>query len=137
MTPRQVRVLKESWARVAPNFDHLAAMFYSRLFELDPTIRPLFPNDMKAQERKFADLLSVIVHGWEYLDDLLPALIDLGRRHRSYRVTDRMYGTVGKSLLWSLKQELGDGFTVEVEEAWAETFNTLAEVMKSAAYATV
>ena len=59
----------------------------------------------------------------------------LGRRHLDYDVTEEMYDTVGKALLWTLEKGLGEGFTPEVEEAWTETYNTLADVMKSAAYA--
>jgi hemoglobin-like flavoprotein len=52
-------------------------------------------------------------------------------------VTEEMYDTVGAALLWTLGQGLGAAFTSEVEAAWAETYNTLADVMKSAAYAHV
>ena len=37
------------------------------------------------------------------------------------------------ALLWTLGQGLGDAFTPEVEEAWAEAYGLLATVMKEAA----
>ncbi len=137
MTPRQIRLLQESWAQVAPISHEAAALFYRRLFELDPAIRPLFKNDMVDQGRKLVGMITIVVNGLDYLDELLPAVVDLGRRHLEYRVTERMYDTVGESLLWALGQGLGAGFTADVEEAWATTYNSLAEIMKSAAYTRV
>ena len=36
MTPEQVRLVQESFAKVAPIADQAAIMFYDRLFELAP-----------------------------------------------------------------------------------------------------
>jgi len=42
MTPEQARLVMDSWDKVAPIADLAADLFYGRLFELDPGLRPLF-----------------------------------------------------------------------------------------------
>jgi hemoglobin-like flavoprotein len=137
MTPKQIRLVQDSWQQVLPISEQAAALFYGRLFELEPSYRRLFTTDQKEQGRKLMQMITVAVNGLPKLDTIVPAVEDLGRRHLDYDVTEEMYDTVGAALLWTLGQGLGEAFTSEVEAAWAETYNTLADVMKSAAYAHV
>lgn len=135
MTPKQIQLVQKTWKLVMPISEQAAAMFYGRLFQLDPTLRKLFKTDLKLQGQKLVQMISIAVNGLPKLDSIVPAVEDLGRRHVDYQVTDEMYDTVGEALLWTLEQGLGDTFTPEVKQAWAETYNTLADVMKSAACA--
>jgi hemoglobin-like flavoprotein len=135
MTPKQISLVQNSWKQVLPNSEQAAALFYGRLFELAPSYRRLFTTDQKEQGRKLMQMISVAVNGLPKLDTIVPAVEDLGRRHLEYQVTEEMYDTVGAALLWTLGQGLGSDFTPDVEAAWTETYNTLADVMKSAAYA--
>ncbi len=134
MTPKQIQLVQDSWAIVLPISDQAAELFYGRLFELEPSYRRLFTTDPQEQGRKLMQTINVAVNGLPKLDTIVPAVEDLGRRHLDYDVTEEMYDTVGAALLWTLGEGLGDSFTSEVEEAWTETYNALAEVMKSAAY---
>jgi hemoglobin-like flavoprotein len=137
MTPQQIELVQSSWQQVVPISDQAAELFYGRLFHLEPSYRRLFKTDQKTQGRKLMQMISVAVSGLPKLDTIVPAVQDLGRRHLDYGVEEEMYDTVGEALLWTLSEGLGDDFTPEVEEAWTETYNTLADVMKSASYAHV
>jgi hemoglobin-like flavoprotein len=133
MTPEQITLVTESWKKVSPIADTAATLFYDRLFELDPALRPLFKGDMADQKVKLMQTLGFAVASLKNLDALIPIVQDLGRRHAGYGVTDAMYGTVADALLWTLEKGLGAGFTPEVKAAWVETYTTLAGVMKAAA----
>ena len=63
------------------------------------------------------------------LDQILPAVEALGRRHAGYGVREGHYATVGAALLWTLEQGLGDAFTTDVRKAWTTAYGTLASVM--------
>lgn len=132
MTPESKQRVKESWERVEPIREIAAALFYGRLFELDPALRHLFRGDMAEQGRKLMQTLSMVVRGLDRLDELLPAVEALGRRHGAYGVRDEHYETVKQALLWTLERGMGDGFTPAVRRAWAEAYDLLAEVMKRA-----
>ena len=133
MTPQQVALVKQSFALVAPIAETAAELFYGRLFELDPSLRPMFRGDMKEQGRKLMQMLAVVVANLERLETLLPAVEALGRRHAGYGVKDEHYATVATALLWTLEQGLGEGFTPAVREAWTTAYLTLAGVMQQAA----
>jgi len=76
--------------------------------------------------------INVAVTSLDRLEEIRPAIEGLGRRHAGYGVTDEHYASVGGALLWTLGQGLGEAFTPEAEEAWAETYWTLATIMKGA-----
>lgn len=132
MTPESKQLVKDSWETVEPISEVAAALFYGRLFELDPGLRHLFHGDMQAQGRKLMQTLAVVVRGLDRLDPLLPAVEALGRRHGTYGVHDAQYETVCQALLWTLERSLGNGFTPAVRDAWVQAYEALATVMARA-----
>jgi hemoglobin-like flavoprotein len=133
LSERDVALVQASFQLVLPIADDAAALFYSRLFELDPSLRALFRNDMKAQGRALMGMIRVAVAGLTKLDQIVPAVQALGRRHASYGVKDEHYATVGSALIWTLEQGLGDAFTPETRSAWLKVYTVLAETMQQAA----
>jgi len=133
MTPEQKQMVQSSFAKVAPIADQAAALFYGRLFELDPALKPMFKGDISEQGRKLMSTLGVAVGSLDNLDALMPVLQNLGRGHVAYGVQDSHYDTVGAALLWTLEQGLGDDFTPSVKDAWTEVYTIVATVMKDAA----
>jgi hemoglobin-like flavoprotein len=127
----QKALVQTSFAQVRPIADAAAALFYSRLFELDPTLRPLFKGDLKEQGRKLMDMLTLAVKGLDRPEALLPALAALGRRHAGYGVNKHDYETVGEALLWTLEQGLGPSFTPDIREAWTALYRFVADTMRN------
>ena len=131
MNKTQKTLVQTSFAQVRPIADKAAALFYNRLFELDPTLRPLFKGDMEEQGRKLMDMLTLAVKGLDRPEALLPALTALGRRHAGYGVNKHDYETVGEALLWPLEQGLGPSFTPDIREAWAALYRLVAATMRN------
>jgi hemoglobin-like flavoprotein len=133
LTNTQKVLVQESFAAVLPIADDAAALFYRRLFELDPSLERMFKGDMTEQRRKLMQMLTAAVKGLNRLDQLVPVVEDLGRRHAGYGVADSHYDTVGAALLWTLEKGLGSAFTPEVKDAWIAVYGLLASTMKNAA----
>lgn len=133
MNTTQIELVQSSLAKVLPIADDAAALFYNRLFELDPELRAMFRGDMVEQGRKLMTMISVVVAGLKSLDRIVPAVRALGMRHSAYGVRDEHYDTVGAALLWTLEKGLGADFTDDVREAWTAAYTLLAETMKDAA----
>ncbi len=133
MDQKQVSLVQASFAEVVPIADTAAALFYDRLFELDPSLRPMFRGDMKEQGKKLMDMIATVVVNLPRLTGILSGVRALGARHADYGVRDEHYDTVGAALLWTLDQGLGDMFTKETREAWTVAYTILATTMKDAA----
>src|SRR3954449_11017598 len=104
MTPDQKQIVQETWKQVVPIADSAAEVFYRRLFEIDPTTRPLFgKTDMAEQRKKLVQTLAVAVGSLDRLHELTPTLEALGRSHAGYGVRDAHYTSVGAALLWTLE----------------------------------
>jgi hemoglobin-like flavoprotein len=133
MTPKQAILVQHSWESVLPIAETAAELFYNKLFELDPSLKPLFKGDMKEQGDKLMKMINTAVSGLDQLEQIVPAVQQLGVRHVAYGVKDEHYDTVGAALLWTLETGLGDAFTEEVKDAWTTVYGVLAETMKGAA----
>ena len=134
MTPDQVTLVQQSFARVAPISETAAVLFYDRLFEIAPSVVPMFPTDMKEQRKKLMATLAVVAGGLSNLETVLPAASALAKRHVNYGAKPKHYPVVGAALLWTLEKGLGDGWTADVAAAWTAAYGTLSGYMISEAY---
>lgn len=132
MTHEQIALAQSSFAQVIPIADTAAALFYGRLFELAPELRPLFKGELQEQGRKLMRMIGLAVKGLDRWETLAPVLRDLGQRHEQYGVREQDYDTVGAALLWTLEQGLGPSFTPEVKAAWTAVYTQLAGAMQRA-----
>lgn len=133
MNQEQMKLVQESFAKVLPIADIAADLFYTRLFELDPALRHMFPRDLAEQKHKLMMTLKFAVNSLARLNELVPAVQDLGRRHGGYGVKPEHYDTVGAALIWTLEQGLGATFTPQVKAAWVAVYTLLANTMQQAA----
>lgn len=130
MTPAQQQLIRRSWSAIEPVADDAATVFYTRLFELDPNLRNLFSHShMERQRGQLMEMLSVVVRYIDRLDEIMPEVRALGRRHASYGVQVDHFATVGRALLWTLEQALGDDFTDATAHAWAAAYRHVSSVM--------
>jgi nitric oxide dioxygenase len=134
MTPEQIKAIQESFAKVVPISEQAAALFYGRLFEIAPSVKPLFRGDMTEQGRKLMATLAVVVNGLTNLESILPAASALAKRHVGYGVKPIHYPIVGEALLWTLQRGLGADWTPELAEAWTDAYGVLSDYMIGEAY---
>lgn len=131
-----------SWKLVVPIAETAADLFYKRLFELEPSYRALFPEDLTAQKRKLIRMLAFIVKSlsWKEAEwkedvrpeeDLMLVMLALGRRHAElYKIPRESYDKVAEALLWTLDYGLGGAFTPEVRAAWTRVYTLVAQAMQ-------
>jgi len=133
MTPRQIQLIRETFALMEPRLPIAGLVFYQRLFTLDPSLRPLFTHDISQQAVKLMQALKFAVAAVEQPRELQPVLESLGRRHVYYGVEERHYESVGAALMGTLAVLLGSAFTPDVKEAWQAIYTVMADTMKRAA----
>jgi hemoglobin-like flavoprotein len=132
MTPQQIALVRESFAKVVPIREQAAGLFYDRLFAIYPSTRPLFRGDMKSQGAKLMAAIGAVVKSLDRIETMLDDLRALARRHDRYGVREEHYASVGAALLWTLEQGLGLDFTPDVRKAWASAYGLLSSVMIAA-----
>ena len=134
MTPEQVKLVQDSFAKVAPISGKAAELFYGRLFEMAPQARAMFPDDMTGQRAKLMSTLALVVNGLADLPTILPAASALAKRHVGYGAQPAHYPVVGEALLWTLEKGLGGAWTPQVAAAWTQAYTTLSTFMIGEAY---
>lgn len=133
MSPEQVHLIRKSFAEIS-RYDHIAALvFYRRLFELDPSLRPLFVSDIEEQAKKLTEMLGVLISMLDRPLGLEMELLAMGARHVGYGVKDEHYGIVAAALLDMLAEVLGAGFTPQMKDAWLTLYNAVEVAMKRGA----
>ncbi|MFN4276308.1 MAG: globin family protein [Ferrovibrio sp.] len=133
MTPAQIALVKDSFVKVLPMKEVAAAAFYERLFTLDPSLKPLFKGDMRAQGQKLMFAIGSVVAALDHLDTVIEGVQSMARRHVGYGVKDTHYATVGTALLDTLASAFGDSFTPDLHDAWATAYGILSRAMIEAA----
>lgn len=126
LSDRQIFLVQSTFEDVVVDIDSAATVFYARLFELDPALRPLFKVDMTLQGRKLMQMLLFAVNGLNEPEKFSVQLHELGERHRAYGAKREDYHTIGAALVWTVQQKLGDDFTEEIEYAWTAAYRLIA-----------
>jgi nitric oxide dioxygenase len=134
MTPDQIDQIQGSFKKVAPISQAAAEIFYGRLFEIAPHVKPYFKGNMTEQGVKLMSTLGAVVNGLKDLERIVPVAQDLAVKHVDYGVTAKDYAPVGEALIFTLEKGLGDDFTPQLKDSWIAAYTTLSGVMIDAAY---
>jgi hemoglobin-like flavoprotein len=130
VTARQRTIIRHTFAEIRDAAGPIALLFYGRLFDLDPSLRKLFPSDMKAQGEKLMAMFEHIVKGIDEPESYRDTLRELGAKHVTYGVKLADYDVLTRAFLWSLTQALETGFSSEPREAWATLLDEINTEMK-------
>src|SRR5215212_11291464 len=134
MTPDQITLVQSSLPSILAIREAAATLFYDRLFEIDPTTRPLFSGvDMTQQGSKLMAAIAMVVGSLRRLETVERDIQKLAQRHVTYGVTSAHFESVGAALLWTLEQGLGSAFTPELRDAWTAAYGLLSRAMVEAA----
>ena len=129
LTASEIALIRDSYDRVSVG-RRLARNFYARLFEIDPSIRSLFRDDLSVQVMKLTDMLATLVDKLDRPRDLAMLFEELGQRHRTYGVSEHHFAPVGRALFETLASELGPCFDEPTRSAWIALYALAAALMK-------
>jgi hemoglobin-like flavoprotein len=133
LTEQQARLVRESIEALEDLAGPMTVLFYGRLFELDPSLRPLFHIDIREQASKLMAMLQTVVASLDHFDQVRPQLAELGSRHVTYHVRPEHYRTLREALLWSLGRALDTQFDRETRAAWTVLLDTISQAMLAGA----
>lgn len=129
MDTASIALVESTFTAVTPFTDQLSRLFYERLFQLDPSVRAMFPADLVAQRQKLIDELAAIVDSLGRLHELVARTTDLGSRHEAYGVEPHHYDLVLDALLYALTTCIPQAMTPAATLAWRRAYHLIAETM--------
>ena len=133
MTSRQKRLVRETFPLINEAAGPLVRLFYGRLFQIAPAVRLMFSADLAVQEKKFSDMLIVLVEAVDDLDQQLPGLRAMGLRHVGYGVVAAHYDALAAAFLWALAHMLYPEFSAETKTSWEALIEEVSAAMKAGA----
>lgn len=133
ITIEDIGLIRASFEKIAAAGDRASTLFYRRLFEVEPEVEALFPLNLEAQQKKFTQMLALLVEKLDTPEVVTDLLQDLGRRHAGYDVKNEHYDKVGQILLQTFSELLGDDCDAKTIAAWASLYRVFSFVMKKAA----
>lgn len=137
MTDSNILLVKNSWNYLANNTENAGEYFYQKLFEIAPSVRPLFKTDINDQARKLVIMLSYVISKLNSLDEIEGQIKGLAQRHVQYGARPEHYQAVGQALIMMLEDKLGNQWNEPVKDAWIEVFTVLSGAMIGATTTTV
>jgi hemoglobin-like flavoprotein len=129
MDAASIALVESTFTAVGPLSDQLSRLFYERLFQLDPSVRTMFPADLAAQRQKLIDELVAIVGSLGRVHELVARTTDLGSRHAGYGVEPHHYDLVLEALLHALTTCIPQAMTPTATKAWRRAYHLIAETM--------
>jgi nitric oxide dioxygenase len=110
----------------------LTRHFYERLFRHNPELREVFNQGHQRSGAQQQALAMAVAAYAEHIDDpsvLMPVLERIAARHVSLGIRREHYAIVGRHLLASIAEVLGEAATPTLVEAWAQAYGQLAELL--------
>src|SRR5215472_14479371 len=113
-----LQALETSFDHVAPRGEELMDEFYARLFAAAPSVRTLFPRDLKTQKTMLLSALVLLRKSLRNLEAIAPTLHRLGARHVAYGARPEHYPVVGEVLIAAMAEIAGPAWRPEYGRAW-------------------
>ncbi len=133
MDEHTISLIRESFDLVEPIAPQAAVLFCNNLLAIDPTLRPLFADDLEPQANRIMQGLASLVACLDRPETLDPLLDRLGRRLAATGLGVQQYDAALRAWLQTLHHALGVAYNDDVETAWMAAFNALGELVRAAA----
>ena len=132
VSAKSMEIVKQTVPVLQEHGETLTCHFYRRMFEGNPEVKAFFnPAHQHSgdQQRALAGAICAYAQHVDNPAALADAVELIAHKHASLMVKSEHYPIVGKHLLSSIREVLGDAATDEVIEAWAEAYGAIAEIL--------
>lgn len=137
LSDAQKLIIKATVPILAEHGHNITTQFYKNLFAAHPDLQAIFniANQRDgSQPRALAAALNAYASNIDDLGALSSAVELITHKHASLCVRPEHYAVVGKYLLQTMKDVLGDAMTDEISQAWEVAYWQLAYMLIDAEY---
>jgi hemoglobin-like flavoprotein len=128
MQREEINSVKESFLLIK-NVNSFSESFYKNLFIYDPSLEKLFKKDINKQTQMLAQALEFAVNKLDCFAEIEIFLRELGKQHKSYGVLPEHYDVVGKILIQTLEEQLGDSISEQTKRSWISAYKKISSTM--------
>lgn len=132
MTSEQKELVKATVPVLKEHGVLLTSHFYKRMFEHNPELKHIFNMGNQQNKKQQTALAMAVLAYAEHIENpgvLMPVVDHIGQKHTSLDIRPEHYAIVGKHLIVSIKEVLGDVASDELLAAWAVAYQQLADLM--------
>lgn len=132
LTDRQKELVKATVPVLREHGVALITHFYKRMLTGNPELQNVFNNAHQARGHQQQALAGAVLAYAENINDptvLLNTVKHIATKHCTIGIRAEQYGIVGKHLLASIKEVLGEAATDELIDAWAAAYGQLANIL--------
>ncbi|OUJ73979.1 NO-inducible flavohemoprotein [Hymenobacter crusticola] len=134
MTPEQKSLVTATVGTLKEHGVALTTYFYRRMFTHHPELKNVFNMGNQQNGKQQTALAMAVLAYAEHIEDpsvLVGALTKIGHKHVSLDIRPEHYAIVGKHLLASIGEVLGEAATPALLDAWGAAYQQLAALMSS------
>lgn len=132
LTKQQIELVKATVPVLREHGVALTSLFYKRMLSHNPELMQVFNMGHQRagfQQQALAGAVLAYAENIENLPALLGAVAHIANKHVSVGIRAEHYPIVGKHLIASIKEVLGDAATPELIDAWTAAYMQLADVL--------
>ncbi|MCG9094005.1 globin domain-containing protein [Laribacter hongkongensis] len=125
-------IIKKSGFFLKEHGVDLTTHFYARMFKGNPELKQIFNRGHQEaghQQQALAAAVAAYAINIDNPSVLSTALTHIAHKHVSLGIRAEHYSIVGKHLLVSIKEALGDAADNELLDAWGIAYNKIAEML--------
>lgn len=130
LSQETINIIKSTVPVLEEHGNTITTVFYKNMFAEHPELLNIFNHANQSQGRQQTALANTVYAAAANIDNLeaiVPAVIQIGHKHRSLGILPEHYPIVGKHLLGAIKEVLGDAATPEIINAWADAYGVIAD----------
>ncbi|MEK5442887.1 NO-inducible flavohemoprotein [Fredinandcohnia sp. FSL W7-1320] len=130
LSQKTIEIVKSTVPVLEKYGKDITSHFYKRMFTNNPELLNIFNHANQRQGRQQTALANAVYAAAANIDNLaaiIPAVKQIGQKHRALGIQPEHYPIVGENLLGAIKEVLGDAATDEIINAWAEAYGVIAD----------
>ncbi|WP_338753332.1 NO-inducible flavohemoprotein [Bacillus sp. FJAT-52991] len=131
LSEKTIEIVKATAPVLEVKGKEITTYFYKTMFADHPELLNIFNHANQEKGRQQTALANTVYAAAKYIDQLevlIPAVKQIGHKHRSLAVKPEHYPIVGEYLLKAIKEVLGEAATDDIINAWAEAYGVIAKV---------
>ena len=131
LTTQDIKIVKSTIPLLAEGGTAVTQHFYQRMFAHNPELNDTFNLSNQHTGRQIEALFQAILAYASNIDNLsvLASMVErIAQKHTSFHIKPDDYNIVGHHLIETLRELLPEQFTAEVEQAWGNAYQVLANI---------